>query len=54
MEPINQRGTVTVRIRSRKAVWIEDLIALVESFGQFRAVPAFEAGGRKGGDGAGL
>jgi GTP cyclohydrolase I len=27
----NQRGEVTVRIRSRKAVWIEDLIALVES-----------------------
>jgi GTP cyclohydrolase I len=27
----NQRGTVTVQIRSRKAVWIEDLIALVES-----------------------
>jgi GTP cyclohydrolase I len=26
----NQRGTVTVQIRSRKAVWIEDLIALVE------------------------
>jgi GTP cyclohydrolase I len=27
----NQRGTVTVRIRSRQAIWIEDLIALVES-----------------------
>ena len=27
----NQRGQVTVLIRSRKAVWIEDLIALVES-----------------------
>jgi GTP cyclohydrolase IB len=27
----NQRGTVTVQIRSRKAIWIEDLIALVES-----------------------
>ncbi len=27
----NQRGTVTVKIRSRQAVWIEDLIALVES-----------------------
>ena len=27
----NQRGTVTVKIRSRRAVWIEDLIALVES-----------------------
>lgn len=27
----NQRGMVTVRIRSRKAIWIEDLIALVES-----------------------
>jgi GTP cyclohydrolase I len=26
----NQRGTVTVQIRSRKAVWIEDLIALIE------------------------
>jgi len=27
----NQRGTVTVQIRSRRAVWIEDLITLVES-----------------------
>jgi GTP cyclohydrolase I len=27
----NQRGTVTVRIRSSRAVWIEDLIAIVES-----------------------
>jgi GTP cyclohydrolase I len=27
----NQRGEVTVRIRSRKAVWIEDLIAVIES-----------------------
>ena len=27
----NQRGNVTVKIRSRQAVWIEDLIALVES-----------------------
>jgi GTP cyclohydrolase IB len=27
----NQRGTVTVQIRSKKAIWIEDLIALVES-----------------------
>ncbi len=27
----NQRGLVTVQIRSKKAIWIEDLIALVES-----------------------
>jgi len=27
----NQRGEVTVQIRSRKAVWIEDLIAMIES-----------------------
>ncbi len=27
----NQRGEVTVQIRSRKPVWIEDVIALVES-----------------------
>ena len=27
----NQRGLVTVQVRSRKAIWIEDLIALVES-----------------------
>jgi len=27
----NQRGEVTVQIRSTKAIWIEDLIALVES-----------------------
>lgn len=27
----NQRGTVTVKIRSRQAIWIEDLIAIVES-----------------------
>ncbi len=27
----NQRGEVTVQIRSEKAIWIEDLIALVES-----------------------
>jgi GTP cyclohydrolase IB len=27
----NQRGEVTVQIRSRRAVWIEDLIALIES-----------------------
>ncbi len=27
----NQRGNVTVSIRSRKVVWIEDLIALVEA-----------------------
>jgi GTP cyclohydrolase I len=27
----NQRGQVTVQIRSRKAVWIEDLIQIVES-----------------------
>jgi GTP cyclohydrolase IB len=26
----NQRGNVTVQIRSRKAIWIEDLIGLVE------------------------
>ena len=26
----NQRGAVTVQIRSRKAVWIEDLIAIIE------------------------
>jgi GTP cyclohydrolase I len=26
----NQRGEVTVRIRSRKAVWIEDLISIIE------------------------
>src|SRR5262249_37198617 len=29
----NQRGDVTVQIRSRKAVWIEDLIAIIESSG---------------------
>jgi GTP cyclohydrolase I len=27
----NQRGEVTVQIRMRKAVWIEDLIAIIES-----------------------
>src|SRR5690349_13665882 len=27
----NQRGEVTVQIRSRKAVWIEDLIAIIEA-----------------------
>ncbi len=27
----NQRGVVTVQIRSRKAVWIEDLIEIIES-----------------------
>jgi GTP cyclohydrolase I len=27
----NQRGNVTVKVRSKKAIWIEDLIALVES-----------------------
>lgn len=27
----NQRGTVTVQIRSKRAVWIEDLITMVES-----------------------
>ncbi|HKS37231.1 MAG TPA: GTP cyclohydrolase FolE2 [Verrucomicrobiae bacterium] len=27
----NQRGMVTVEIRSRRAIWIEDLIAMVES-----------------------
>lgn len=27
----NQRGLVTVQLRSRKAIWIEDLIAMVES-----------------------
>jgi GTP cyclohydrolase I len=27
----NQRGLVTVQVRSRKAIWIEDVIALVES-----------------------
>jgi len=27
----NQRGLVTVQLRSRKAIWIEDVIALVES-----------------------
>ena len=27
----NQRGEVTVRIRSREIVWIEDLIAIIES-----------------------
>jgi GTP cyclohydrolase IB len=27
----NQRGIVTVQIRSRKSIWIEELIALVES-----------------------
>jgi GTP cyclohydrolase IB len=27
----NQRGNVTVQLRSRRAIWIEDVIALVES-----------------------
>ena len=27
----NQRGEVTVQIRSTKAIWIEDLIGLIES-----------------------
>ena len=27
----NQRSTVTVQIRSRRAIWIEDLIAIIES-----------------------
>jgi GTP cyclohydrolase I len=27
----NQRGNVTVQIRSKKAIWIEDLIAIVEA-----------------------
>jgi GTP cyclohydrolase I len=27
----NQRGTVTLQIRSRRAIWIEDLIAIIES-----------------------
>jgi len=27
----NQRGVVTVKIRSRRAIWIEDLISLIES-----------------------
>jgi GTP cyclohydrolase I len=27
----NQRGEVTVQIRSRKAVWIEDVIGIIES-----------------------
>src|SRR5688572_23368278 len=27
----NQRGSVTVQIRSKKAIWIEDVIAIVES-----------------------
>src|SRR5205823_1237429 len=27
----NQRGVVTVQIRSRRAIWIEDLISLIES-----------------------
>jgi GTP cyclohydrolase I len=26
----NQRGTVTLQVRSRKAIWIEDLIAIAE------------------------
>ncbi len=29
----NQRGTVSVQIRSRRAIWIEDLIAIIESSG---------------------
>ena len=29
----NQRGEVTVKIRSKKPVWIEDLIAMIESSG---------------------
>ncbi len=29
----NQRGHVTVQIRAKKAIWIEDLIALIESSG---------------------
>jgi len=29
----NQRGDVTVQIRSQKAVWIEDLIGIIESSG---------------------
>jgi len=27
----NQRGVVTVQIRSRRAIWIEDLISIIES-----------------------
>jgi len=33
---------VTVQIRSRKAVWIEDLIAIIEKLGQLGAVCAAE------------
>ena len=49
----NQRGTVTVKIRSRRSVWIEDLIALVESSASW-SVLAVEAPGREGGDRARL
>jgi GTP cyclohydrolase I len=27
----NQRGLVTLQVRSREAIWIEDLIAIIES-----------------------
>ena len=39
----NQRGEVTVQIRSRKAVWIEDLIEIDGEFGQFGTVCVAEA-----------
>ena len=35
----NQRGEVTVQIRSRKAVWIEDLIAIIEASGSSELYP---------------
>jgi GTP cyclohydrolase I len=35
----NQRGEVTVQVRFRKTVWIEDLIALVESSGSSELYP---------------
>jgi GTP cyclohydrolase IB len=41
----NQRGTVTVQLRFRQAIWIEDVIAMIESLGQQRVVFVVEAAG---------
>ena len=50
----NQRGEVTVQIRSRKAVWIEDLIAMIEVVGELGALRPAQAGRRESCHGTGL
>ena len=50
----NQRGLVTVALRFLKPVWIEDVVAMIETSASSELYALLKRRGRKGGDGARL